>query len=336
MFKKVICPLLLSLLLLAGCTGQPQEEIPVSTEDALMCDSVVYYEQASGGYLVPVLVKAAWSEDIAETLANKLVSSDTTDLALEDAGLTGLLPTGTKVTVSMDGSNASVDVSSSWLEDVSDKRAKNIVSALVNTVGQFDAVETVSISLNGKSEKLGCVDISEPFTSVALNPAYAPEEGQKALTVFYKTADSGLMVPVTKYAGEITPEVVVKALMKPHKDKETLMTLFPEGTELRSAELAEDGTLNVDFSKELLNIADDAEKEKKLLVGIETTCKQIEGVKKVNITVQGEAYTGKLQQTMATVAVYNDVFQTEANTGGLEAASGTALESAPAQTPEKE
>lgn len=301
----IVTLLLVALFCLVGCGDvPPEEEIPVG-EDALMRDSVVYYEQEDG-YLVPVMVQAAWSSDIAETLVSQLTTSETA-FELEEAGLTGLLPSDTQVNVSLEDATATVSLESASLADVEKDKAKNIVSAIVNTLGQFPAIEQVQFQVNGATDVFGEVDISEAFSSVDLNPAYANDEGYTPLTVYYKTVDSGLLTPVTKYAANLTPEVLVKALVREPKDTDALMSLFPEGTQVLGVDLADDGVLTVDFSKELLSVSESKEKEEKLLTGIILTCQQLEGVEQVNITVEGEPYTGPLEATMAQAVFGNEL-----------------------------
>lgn len=287
---KVLCCILLAvgLLLAAGCSSEmPEEEMPVSG-DPYERTSVVYYEQ-DAGYLVPVYVSEPWSDDIAEVLLEQMVASDALQVQLEEVGLSALLPADTQVSVSMDEGLATVNLQSGWLSEVSAKRGANIVCAVVNTMKQFPAVEQVQLQVNGVSETFGETDISQPVASMDLNPAYDQDEGFSPLTVFYKTADSGLLVPVTKYSPDIDPTVVLNAMLKEHKDS-ALMTLFPEGTELLSAELSEDGVLTVDFSQEFSAISTSQDKEQKLLSAIDFACQQVDGVEDVVVTVEGEPY----------------------------------------------
>ena len=288
-YKALFCILVvLALFLAAGCASEmPEEEMPVSG-DPYNRTSVVYYEQESG-YLVPVYVSEPWSDDIAEVLLEKMVASDALQVQLEEVGLSALLPADTTVSVSMDEGLATVNLQSGWLSEVSAKRGANIVSAVVNTMAQFPAVEQVQLQVNGVSETFGKTDISEPVASMDLNPAYAKDEGFSPLTVFYKTADSGLIVPVTKYSPDIDPTVVLNAMMKEHKDS-ALMTMFPEDTKLLSADLSEDGVLTVDFSQEFSSISTSQDKEQKLLSAIDFACKQVDGVEKVVVLVEGEEY----------------------------------------------
>lgn len=288
-YKALFCMILaLGLFLAAGCASQmPEEEMPVSG-DPYNRTSVVYYEQESG-YLVPVYVSEPWSDHIAETLVEKMVMSDALEVQLEEVGLSALLPADTTVSVTMDEGLATVNLQSSWLSEVSAKRGANIVSAVVNTMNQFPAVEQVQLQINGASETCGNTDISQPLSSVDLNPAYVQDKGFSALTVFYKTADSGLIVPVTKYSPNIDATVVLNAMMKEHKDA-ALMTMFPEDTKLLSAELSDNGVLTVDFSQEFSAISANKEKEKKLLSAIDFACKQVEGVDQVVVMVEGQEY----------------------------------------------
>lgn len=296
---KAACVLALCLLLCCACGAREQsrEEMPVNADSALLRDCVVYYE--SGGYLVPVQVSEPWSENIANSLAQSLAELHT--LALEEEGLAPLLPEGAAVAARIDGRTAVVNLTGDCLAQVSAAQANNIVTAAVNTMAQFGAVDRVCVAVDGAFSELGGVDLSQAFAARLVNPAYDVGD-LTAFSVYYQTADSGLLVPVTKALRVLAPEEVVQALLRAPNDTQALVGLFPKGTGLKSAELGDDGVLTLDFTRELLQIAETPEKEQRLLTGIALTCQQIEGVQSVRILVEGQEYRGSLQPTAAVFA----------------------------------
>ena len=289
--------LLAGLLLLTGCGADalPQEEIPVEG-DPLMRDTLVYYEQGDG-LLVPVVVQEEWSETMLTSLAERLVANELEQLDLEEAGLTALLPGDTRVNVTLEDGTATVNMQSSWLGEVSAKRGKNIAASMVNTLCQFPAVQQVQLQVNGKSEKLGETDISKPLTEMDLNP-----EGKAGkntpVTVYYKTADTGLLVPVTKYVKNVEAETVVETMLgTPATDN--VMSLFPWGTRILDVSLGEDGVLSLNFSKEFLELRENPYLENIVMKNIPITCKQVDGVKDVRVYVEGEEYQPLSKTTMS-------------------------------------
>lgn len=289
--KNGIAALLISaglLLAVSGCAAnQPEEQIPVSGKSDKR-ESVVYYEQADG-YLVPVSVETDWGDDMLEGLLGYMVAGEQTNHALEESGLSAMLPADTVIAADFQDGTAMVDIQSGRLADMSEKRSENIVAAVVSTACQFDSVDAVQIRLNGEANKLGTVDISEPFENIDVNPAYAQDEGFSPVKVYYKTVDTGLMVPVTKYAPNPDASTVVRAMMKKHSDSE-LMTLLPEGVELISVETDSDGVVTVNFSKEILELNKSSEKEEKFFKGLRSALMNLEGVTDVVVLADGELY----------------------------------------------
>lgn len=289
---------LVCAILLSSCgDAMPKEEIPVNANPYAR-SSVVYYE-AMGANLAPVSVEEPWGPDMAQSLANRLIAHEQTQFELEEVGLTALLPSGTEIDVTVEDGLAVANIESGWLEGITAKRSQNIVTAMVNTLCDLPNVDSVQLSLNGKSDKLGTIDISKPFEQQVINPQYEAN-GMTPFSVYYKTCDSGLLVPVTKYLKVLTPEQVVQALIREPMDSDSLMSLFPEGTGLISAAIDQSGVLTVNFTKELLEVADDPEMENKLLTGIALTCKQLEGVSSVKVCVDGQEYRGSLEPVIAT------------------------------------
>lgn len=152
--------------------------------------------------------------------------------------------------------------------------------------------------MNGESGSLGSTDLSQPIASMALNPQY-DQDGMEPITVYYQTVDSGLLVPVTKYSPHPTAEIVVNAAIKEPRDSASLMSIFPEGTALRSATLGEDGILTVDFNKNLESAGE--VHAQKVMTALRTSLGGLEGVKGVEVTLEGEPW-GPAMETQSVFA----------------------------------
>lgn len=290
--KKLLCLLACLALLLCGCASQsmPEEEMPVGGNPLLM-DAVVYYEQ-SEGYLVPVSVPVKLDENLLASVCQNLVANELEQLELEEAGLTALLPGDTRVYASLSEGRATVNLQSAWLGEVSDKRAKNIIRSVVGSMLQFSAVEEVAIQVNGQSARLGGQDLSQPFTQAVLNPV--GKQKDNPATIYYKTVDSGLLVPVTRYLSDA--EQALSAMLDP--PSASLMSLFPSDAQCVKASL-EEGVFFADFTGSFDELAETS-KQQKLITGAALTLCQFEDVQSVCLYVNGEEYLSSDASALAT------------------------------------
>ncbi len=275
-FLLIFCLMLLSLLL-AGCgSAMPEEEIPVSVDASLTRSGVVYC--TDGTHLIPVNVTTDLSEDTPQQLLNSLQS-----FSADAAGLRSVMPAGTALTVSQDGRTAKVAITG----ETAEMDAEQIVCSVVNTLTACGGIDSVSFSVNGLSEKFGTVDISQPISEACLNPAYSIGD-HEAFQVFFRSKN-GLTVPVTKETSDPSAEVFIKAMMNVPEKYPELSSLFPAGTRLNSAVLT-DGTLSLDFSGEFYGVSALPAEETALLAAIDATCRQLEGVNRTVISVDGVEY----------------------------------------------
>ena len=284
MYKRIISAFaVLAALLLAVCSctsSQPEEEMPVDAE--LTRDCVVFYE--SQGCLVPVSVQTVWSENTLDELYAQLCASPE---ELEGTGLNSVLPADTLIETSVEDKTATVHISAPSIDSLTSSQARNIATAAVNTATQFQGIEGVSLVFNGSSEKLGGVDISQVMCAQCINPAYDIGD-LTPFEVYYQLGESDYVVPVTKAAREVTADVAVRAMMKAPEGRD-VSPLFPEGTELLSAEL-DNGVLTLNFSSEFSEIEESPEKQKRLLGGLISMLKQLEGVNDIQILVEGAPF----------------------------------------------
>lgn len=282
---------LITCTLLSGCGAEmPEEEIPVSADTALTRAGVVYC--SDGTHLVPVSV----STDLGEDTPQQLVAS-LQGISDEALGLSSVLPASAAITVSQEGNIAKVAITG----DTAEMDAEQIVCAVVNTLTQCGGIDAVSFSVNGLSENFGAVDISQPISEYCLNPAYKIGD-HEAFQVFFQN-ENGLTVPVTKETSDPSAEVFIKAMMNVPEKYPELSGLFPAGTKLNSAVLA-DGTLSLDFSGEFYGLSAMPAAEKTLLTAIDTTCRQLEGVERIAVYVDGVEY---ISQEKAVSVFANDL-----------------------------
>ncbi|MBR4078596.1 MAG: GerMN domain-containing protein, partial [Christensenellaceae bacterium] len=269
--------LILLVLPLTSCgSAMPEEEIPVSADASLTRSGVVYC--SDGTHLVPVNVTTNLSEDTPQQLLTSLQT-----FSSESAELSSVMPEGSSLAVSQDGTTANVSITG----ETAEMDAEQIVCSVVNTLTQCGSIDSVCFSVNGLSDKFGTVDISQPISEACLNPAYSIGE-HEAFQVFFRNKN-GLTVPVTKETSDPSAEVFIKAMMNVPEKYPELSSLFPAGTKLNSAALT-DGTLTLDFSGEFYGVSALPADEAALLTAIDATCRQLDGVNRTVISVDGVEY----------------------------------------------
>ena len=281
-------------LVLCGCGAQEMKEEMPAQENALTYQAEVFFE--SDGLLVPVAVELNWSDDMAAQALNCMVPSEETKPVLEEAGLSAPLPGDARFTLSIQDGTAMVDLVCESLDQTDQTRCTLIKDAIVNTLCSFPGIDAVLLTVGG-SEKLGKSDLSETMSRQCLNIESKSKEGTP-VSLYFKTNDSGMLVPVTRYLKNADAAEVAAQLVAGPKNSKKLMNIFPQGTKLLSATLNGD-TLTLDFSKEFSKLSEDSRREAKLLGGISRTFSELENVKTVVICVEGVPYEGAEETTMA-------------------------------------
>ncbi len=292
MWKLILCLIVITVVL-SGCGAEklPEEEIPVSAQ-TLSRECAVYYDR--GGLLIPVNVNVEWGK-LNTALADAVCT------APEGSDLKSALPENAQISIYAEDDTALVDISG-LPEDISKNEVGLMLDAVSATLLQFEGITGVKYTLND-AQTFSDADVSQPVSSVVLNPAYHIGD-YTPFRVYYKTGD-GLMLPVTKEAAELSPTVLVNAMIKePTADE--LESLFPSGTLLNSAELT-DGVLRLDFSPELYSVAATPGAEQLLMTGINLTCAQIEGVRDISITVDGSEYGSQYSYSETVKSVFSNV-----------------------------
>ena len=246
----------------AGCGQKADtEEEPLYGEDteAGFRRTVLYYG-TEDGFVVPVMKRIPWEEGIGKAALGYLVDDDANRAAAAPMGLKALVPEGTSFSLRIgDTGEASLDITG--LTELADAEAeRNMVTAIVNTLTEFDSIDTVRITLDGAQAATlpHGTDISTAMASQPLNV----EEGEVAvstgsahpLTLYYPNTSASLNVPVTRYMeAEPTFSTAMTALLE-GSDEEALAS-FPDGTELLSAYIA-DGVACVDLSSDFRQVAE--------------------------------------------------------------------------------
>lgn len=257
--------------------------------------TIVYY-QDNNGYLVPVMRTIANQPGIAKATLGMMVQSPANDMEAARLGLRTVLPEGTNIDLDISGGVARIDLSEE-VAGLPDAEAEaNMVSAVVQTLTEFPTVEKVSFLIDGKAaEALSHgTSISGEFTRGMLNLESAsadlkPDEA-KTVMLYFPGETGSLIVPVTRMVyGSADVNTAVLELAKGPSAASPLDTVLPSGCGLIDVKNA-DGKVQINFTKEFIELAQDDDGGRQALRALVLTCSQFEGVKSVEIQVEGEPY----------------------------------------------
>jgi germination protein M len=249
--------------------------------------------------LIPVTRRVAKQEGIAKAAINGLIDSSINREELEYYGLYPVLTEGTEIRgLKIKDGNATIDFNSKLLE-YSDKTAeKNIFSSIVYTLTEFKTVKNVKILIDGaeKSRMKYGTDLSVNLnrTNVLINSSnLALEKGMGKVDIYLlKNTENqySYTLPVSVEYAENTngsvPKKIIEYLAKGSKVKE-LYSLLPQKTRLLDSNI--DGKLiTLDFNSSIKDYGGGNTKEEGLMKQILYSMKQVEGIEKVKIMIEGK------------------------------------------------
>lgn len=272
----------------AGITDNPETVSTVST--------IVYYQDNSG-YLVPVMKQIENQQGIAKATLSLMVSSPRNDMEAARLGLRTVLPEGTDIDLDISGGVARVDLSDTVSALPDAEAESNMVSAIVQTLTEFDTVRTVRFLIDGKEVDTLAhgTSVSGDFTRGMLNLESAsasldPEDAQTVM-LYFPGETGSLIVPVTRMVyGEADVNTAVLELAKGPVASSPLESALPSGCGLIDVKTDEEGKVTINFTREFINIAEQDDGGRQAVKALMLTCSQFPGVSSVEILVEGEPY----------------------------------------------
>ncbi len=298
-------------------------EIELSREVAVAdtVSTVVYY-QDDYGYLVPVMRRIQAEEGIAKATVGLMVKSVYNDMEAARLGLRTVIPENTTFDLDISGGKARIDLSKEAMNCTDAVAERNMIDAIVNALTDFPTVDKVSFLVGGRQvDKLthGTI-VSGEFDNVRLNLEGANlQDGDHPVTLYFANDSPALIVPVTRFVyGSPDIQTAVLELVKGPSSASPLESVMPAGCGLLSVEV-ENGVAKLSFTEEFIRIAEQTDGGRLALRALTLTCKQFDGVKSVEILVNGKPYdTGEGTLTIPTfVNTASDVadafIQTQSN-----------------------
>ena len=302
-----------------GADSADSESASVAT-----MSTVVYY-QDNYGYLVPVMCTIPYEDGVAKATLNKMIQSPENDMQAARLGLKTVLPEGTTIDLDISDGLARIDLSKEVLNMADAAAESNMIAAIVQALTEFESVERVEFLVDGqKIDKLPHgTDVSGTFERGEINletSVSTINSGElKPVTLYFPCESSSVVVPVTRMVySNADVNTAVLELAKGPSTQSPLESALPAGCGLIDVQVV-DGVAKVNFTKEFANLVENSDGGRLALKALVLTCTQFEGVKSVQILVEGEPYDpgqGALSvPSFANVAdeIANDYIQTQAN-----------------------
>ncbi|WP_366923459.1 GerMN domain-containing protein [Metallumcola ferriviriculae] len=295
----LVVVILMVSIMLAGCRGQennndkgtqnaPQVATNSSQTKELLGETrsavVVYYQDSSGKYLLPVTMPIEPTDRAANVALEKLLSGPETEQVKP------VIPKGTKLReLYLKDNIAFVSLTQEFLSVGSTNEVNKAVKAVVLTLTEFPMVETVQILVDGQVVKdLHGVNLDKALTRPG---AVNGPEYKDAVTVYYGNYNASLLVP---YSAPIRDDDPIKSALEallagpPAEVKEELIPTIWPGTKIRDIRV-NGKTLIVDLSQEVIGYGGGSASENMLVDSLVATMIQFEEINEVQLLIEGKA-----------------------------------------------
>lgn len=258
---------------------------------------VTVYYQDGDGYLIPMTRWIQMQQGIARAAVSLGIDSAIAREEVAYYGVYPVIPVDTDILgIDIRDGIATIDFDRNLLNYNNAASERNIIASIVYTLTEFKTIGKVRILVNGYpqdilkygtnvSEALGREDIT-----INADASLLKDGSDKADIFLFKKANEGFtyLVPVsvsdTESAGGL-PEMLVKQLLG--KDSEdSLYTEMPEGVALLKYS-TDNGVLTLDFSENFTDYGGNA-REEGILKQLAYTVRQVEGIKRMMILVEGQ------------------------------------------------
>lgn len=260
--------------------------------------TITAYYQDADGTLIPVTRNIKKEEGVAKAAIKSMIDSEVNREELKSLGLMPVLPKGTEVLgINIIDGTAVIDFNNKLLDYKDEQDEFNIFSGIVYTLTEFKTIEGVQVLVNGyeveELEFSGLVPgvMTRENTLINSEKLNIDNKTMKLDVYLFKYIDDKheYLLPVSmEYIGvteDMLPAQIVRTLSKQPKNKD-LYTQMPENVELLDSDAA-DKVLTLDFSREIKNYGGNS-REEGLIKQILYTMKQIDGVEKVKILIEGK------------------------------------------------
>lgn len=309
---------LLLALTLSACAlvkgvfkSNDESEEPVNSTAGFR--QTVLYFQTDDGLMVPVMKLLPWEEGIGRAALNQLVDNDDNRISAAAMGLKSVVPKGVSFVLSI-AKDAVATVNIIDMPKLESAQAEQaMVTAVVNTLEKFSAIDRVQLKFDGKvkSKLAHGTKVGEIMSPIPLNPEPLPvsaseEDYAYKVTLYYPNQAGSLNVPVTRSVTQ-EPDITLamQELVKGPADA-ALRNCFPEGTEVLSAAILDD-VATVNLSKQFAALQKEPDMEELALTCMELTAQQFgASISELRVQVEGKALKDNAAATMAMPKFVNE------------------------------
>ena len=247
---------MLCLLTTCACSTPTEHDDSDSLPLSSMRSTILYYAN-DDGLIIPVVRRIPWDEGIAVSALTYLIATPENEAECRLHGFSACIPEGTAFSLKIgDDKKAVLDVQ--HMPALPDEDAERIfLQTVVNTLTEFDTIDTVSVTFDGKSVTAMAhgTNVDREMRQFMLNPQNVEMETMKqginTVSLYVPDSTCRYNVPVTAYSAKDV-------------NFETAMELFceccektgcglPDGTRILSAAMS-DGTCAVNFSPEFAQV----------------------------------------------------------------------------------
>ncbi|HHV60960.1 MAG TPA: GerMN domain-containing protein [Clostridiaceae bacterium] len=292
-----------------GNTGTNETSKPAPTQKpsptpAKQTMTITVYYQDSEGCVIPAARVMEKQIGVARASINATIDNSVNRESVSYYGLYPILPKDTEVLgINIKGKTAIIDFNNKVLNYSSEQEERNIISAIVYSLTEFDTIDDVRILVNGYEQgklKYG-TDISgllDRSNCMINNFKVNLSEGvQKSDIYVYKSVNNkyNYLVPVSVEHTAIDEEDVpakLVALLSSEYSNDVFFSELPASCRLIDSTIRDD-LLELDFNSEIKNYTGST-REKRIINQIYHTMKQIDGVNKIKILIEGA--TGRLPE----------------------------------------
>jgi len=296
---------------------------PTLSAQAETMSTIVYY-QDNYGYLVPVERQIPLEDGIAKATLGLMVKNLYNDMEAARLGLKTVLPENTQVELDISGGVAKIDLSGEAAQMPDALSESVMVSAIVQTLTEFDTVNSVRITVEGREmAKLpNGTPIAGDLTRKQINLESTALDGEdtSTVTLYFPAEDGSLLVPVTRMVyGDGDIDTAVLELVKGPRASGQLENALPGDVGLIGVKVV-DGVAIINFTGEFMNIVEQTDGGRMAIRALMLTCSRFDGVKGVKVLVDGEDYDPGVD-TMAFPQSVNDYESVLSHAIALQAAA---------------
>lgn len=263
-----------------------------------MIEVTVYYKDQKG-VLIPVTRSIKKEEGIAKAVLRSMVDNETNRGQAKDYGLIPVFPENTDVKgISIKEEIATVDFNEHVLNYTDKKSEQSIVSAIVYALTEFKTIKGVKILINGKEYKTlkYGTDVSTVLSrkNILINAEKVNLEDKiKKVDIYlFKNINENTeyILPVSVgYIGveekDLPGEIIRQLLRK--QDDGSFNSYLTQETELLESRI-EKNLLILDFNSGIKSYGGGTARESAIIEQILYSMKQMEGVEKVQIMIEGK------------------------------------------------